>query len=87
MAKLVIILDEKDPDTKHRCNEEECLFFQMTKDGGMGPLCKTLWGTNSIRSKALMSCLCNYYNTSDINMVEVVDDEELEKFINKLKEK
>ena len=80
--KLVIIMDEKDGDTDHICNEDACPFYSKTKDGDMGILCKKLWATPP-KGKSSLSSLCNYYDVQNLVIAEVDDDESIKDILEK----
>jgi hypothetical protein len=70
--KLIIVLDEKSPDSKHICNSEGCPFF--TPNQHKNSFCYALWSTPPLGRNPLAS-LCNYYDTTDFHVVETADEE------------
>jgi hypothetical protein len=67
--KLVIIMDSKEGDTKHICNQKSCPFFSKTEDGDMGILCEKLW-TTPPKGKSSLASLCNYYDVQNLTIAE-----------------
>lgn len=67
--KLVIIMDSKEGDTKHICNQEACPFYSKTEDGDIGILCKKLWATPP-KGKSSLASLCNYYDVQKLTIAE-----------------
>lgn len=78
MKKLVIILSEKAPDTKHICFEGGCLFYQANQPEKS--VCRALWKNPPAHVANPLASLCNYYNTRDITIAEV-ESEWLDKIL------
>lgn len=68
MKKLVIILPEKAPDTKHICFEGGCPFYQENQP--KKSICRELWENNPAHIANPLASLCDYYNTKDVTIVE-----------------
>lgn len=75
---LVIILPEKEPDTRHMCNAENCPFYQ---DGQpIESICYALWSNPPKGVTNPLASICNYYDTRNVKIVEV-DSDALENLI------
>lgn len=72
MRKLIIVLPEKAPDTKHICFEGGCPFHQPNQKNGS--ICKALWENPPAHIDNPLASLCNYYNTKDVTIMEVDGD-------------
>ena len=72
--KLIIVLNEKTPDGKHRCNSDECPFYNSGFNGNS--VCNALWRTPPVGQHPLAS-LCNYYDTTNLHIIESATNEEL----------
>jgi hypothetical protein len=72
--KLIIVLDEKPSDVKHRCNSDECPFYNSGQN--RNSVCYALWRTHPTGQSPLAS-LCNYYDTKNLHIIESTTDEEL----------
>lgn len=68
--KLVIIMNAKEGDTNHICNEVDCPFYHEKEDGSMGTFCETFWSTPPVGKSSLAS-LCNYYDVQNVIIAEV----------------
>lgn len=75
MKKLVIILPEKLPDSKHICFESGCPFFQKGQPNKS--ICNILWSNKPGLANNSLASLCNYYDTRDITIAEV-DSEQID---------
>lgn len=80
MKKLIIILPEKLPDTKHICFENGCPFFQKGQPDKS--ICNILWSNKPALINNSLASLCNYYDTHDITIAEV-DSEQIDYILNK----
>ena len=78
MKKLVIILPEKAPNTKHICFEGGCPFYQENQP--KKSICRELWENNPAHIANPLASLCDYYNTKDVTIVEV-ESEWLDKIL------
>lgn len=79
--KVIIVLEEKTPDGKHRCNSEGCPFYSTGQK--RNSVCYALWSTPPIGKNSLAS-LCNYYDTTNLHIIESTTDEKLNKRLDKI---
>ena len=79
--KLIIVLNEKTPDGKHRCNSDECPFFSSNQN--KNSICYALWSTPPLERNPLAS-LCNYYDTTDFYIIENTTNEELNNILDEI---
>ena len=79
--KLVIIMDSKEGDTNHICNQKSCPFYSKTEEGDMGILCKKLWATPP-KGKSSLASLCNYYDIQNLIIAEVEGCETINQILN-----
>lgn len=78
--KLVIIMDSKEGDTNHICNQESCPFYSKTEDGDMGILCKKLWATPP-KGESSLASLCNYYDVQNLVIAEAEENETINQIL------
>jgi hypothetical protein len=79
--KLIIVLNEKSPDVKHICNSDGCPFF--TPNQSKNSFCYALWSTPPLGRNSLAS-LCNYYDTTDLHIIENTTNEELNNILDEI---
>ena len=73
--KLIIIMDEKEPDIRHICNDGGCPFYNKNKWDDKN-ICKRLWNTPP-EGKCTLASLCNYYDTQNLTIAEICNDTDL----------
>lgn len=72
MRNLIIVLSEKEPDTKHICFEGGCPFHQQNQK--KSSICRTLWENPPAHIDNPLASLCNYYDTKNVTIAEVDGD-------------
>ncbi len=73
--KLILIMDEKDPTTDHICYDGGCPFFASSFNETT--VCYNLWNNSPGGMENKLACLCNFYDTRNIKMIELTDSESI----------
>lgn len=78
--KLIIVLNEKSPEYSN-CKAGVCPF--SSSNSSNNSICHALWSTPPVGRDSLAS-LCNYYDTTNLYIIENTTNEELNNMLDEI---